>query len=83
MKNLSQSWPGNWTCFSSNGFQETRTERIAEVLAQTMGCKTSSVSVAIKDVPQEEWKSKVWDGCIVPDKDVLYKKTGYDYGEQI
>ena len=72
-------------CFPGRNDEQKRecAERIAEVLAQTMGCKISSVSVAIKDVPQEEWKSKVWDGCIVPDKDVLYKKPGYDYGEQI
>lgn len=52
-------------------------ERIASVLAETLGCKTSSVSVVIKDVPQDEWKEKVWDSSIVADKEFLFKEPGY------
>lgn len=29
-------------------------KKISEVIAETLGCKTSSVSVAIKDVPEEK-----------------------------
>ena len=50
---------------------------VAQVIARTLGCQTKSVSVAIKDVPESEWKEKVWDACIVPDKDVLYQEPGY------
>ena len=46
---------------------------------EILGCDTSSVSVAIKDVPQEDWKEKVWDADIVPDGKYLYKKPGYTY----
>ena len=52
-------------------------ERIADVVAETLGCNTSSVSVAITDVPEEEWKEKVWEKHIAPDYDTLYKKPGY------
>ena len=52
-------------------------ERIADVVAETLGCKTSSVSVAIKDVPEEEWKEKVWDKYIATEFNNLYKKPGY------
>lgn len=52
-------------------------EKIAEVIAETLGCKTSSVSVAIKEVAENEWKEKVWDVNIVPEGDSLYKKPGY------
>jgi 4-oxalocrotonate tautomerase len=52
-------------------------EKIAEVIAETLGCKTSSVSVAIKDVAEQDWKEKVWDKAIVPDEEYLYKKPGY------
>ena len=52
-------------------------DRIAEAIAETLGCKTSSVSVAIKDVAEDDWKEKVWDKCIAPDIDNLYKKPGY------
>jgi 4-oxalocrotonate tautomerase len=54
-------------------------EKIAEVIAETLGCMMSSVSVAIKDIPEEQWKEKVWDECIIPDEKFLYKKPGYSY----
>ncbi len=52
-------------------------EKIAEVIAETLGCKITSVSVAIHDVPEEKWKAEVWDRQIVPDAPYLYKKPGY------
>ena len=52
-------------------------ERIADVVAETLGCKTSSVSVAITDVPEEAWKEKVWDRYIAPELNDLYKKSDY------
>lgn len=42
--------------------QKTRcAEKIAEDIAEILGCNTSSVSVAIKDISEAEWKEKVWD----------------------
>lgn len=52
-------------------------EKLAEVLAETLGCKTSSVSVSIKDVSPDDWKEKVWDVYIKPDMEALHKKPGY------
>ena len=68
-------------CFSGRtNEQKTRcAEKIAEDIAEILGCDTSSVSVAIKDIPREEWKEKVWDADIVPDENYLYKKPGYSY----
>jgi len=68
-------------CFSGRtDEQKTRcAEKIAEDIAEILGCDTSSVSVAIKDVSQEDWKEKVWDAAIVPNEKYLYKKPGYDY----
>lgn len=54
---------------------------IADVIARTLGCKTSSVSVAIKDIPEEDWKTEVWDKDIVPGMEYLYKKPGYSCDE--
>ena len=31
------------------------------MIARILGCKTTSVSVAIKDIPEEDWKTEVWD----------------------
>ncbi len=59
---------------------EQKTEcanKISEVVAKTLGCKTSSVSVAIKEVSEDDWKAEVWDKSIVPDEEFLYKKPGY------
>ena len=39
--------------------------------------KTSSVSVAIKDIPEKDWKTEVWDKSIVPNEKYLYKRPGY------
>ena len=68
-------------CFSGRtDEQKTQcAEKIAEDIAEILGCDISSVSVAIKDIPPEDWKEKVWDANIVPDKKYLYKKPGYDY----
>ena len=66
-------------CFPGRS-EEQKTEcanEIAEVIARTLGCRTKSVSVAIKDIPESEWKEKVWDKHIVPDSPFLYKKPGY------
>jgi 4-oxalocrotonate tautomerase len=54
-------------------------EKIAEVVADTLGCKVSSVSVAVIDIPEEEWKEKVWDVDIIPNEKDLYIKPGYTY----
>ena len=51
--------------------------KISEVIAETLGCKTSSVSVAIKDIPEKKWKEEVWDKSIILEKDFLYKNPGY------
>ncbi len=52
-------------------------QEITKVIAETLGCKTTSVSVAIKEVTEKDWKEKVWDAQIVPDEKNLYKKPEY------
>ena len=52
-------------------------ERISEVVAESLGCKQTSVSVAIKEVKEADWKEEVWDKCIVGEKEFLYKEPGY------
>ena len=45
-------------CFSGRTDEQKHicADRVADVIAETLGCKKSSVSVAIKDIPEEEWK---------------------------
>ena len=52
-------------------------EKVAADVAETLGCPATAVSVAIKEIPQEEWKDKVYDGQIMSDKDALYVVPGY------
>ena len=53
------------------------TQKMAESIAQTMGCPVSSVSIAIEEIAQENWKETVWDAEISPNMDRLYIKPGY------
>ena len=66
-------------CFEGRSEEQKRicAEKVAEVLAETLGCKTSSVSVVIKDIAEEKWKTEVWDKDIIADSKFLYKKPGY------
>lgn len=54
-------------------------EKVAGDVAEILGCEVSSVSVAIKDVDEKDWKEKLWDKNIVAEKDFLYKTPGYTY----
>ncbi len=66
-------------CFAGRTDEQKRqcAEKVAEAVAESLGCKLTSVSVAIKDCAPEEWKTEVWDKNIVPDEPYLYKKPGY------
>jgi len=66
-------------CFSGRTDEQKKicAEKISEVIAETLGCKTSSVSIAIKDIPEDQWKSEVWDKSIKSEFESLYKKPGY------
>ena len=48
-------------CFPGRSEEQKRNcaEKISEIIAETLGCKTSSVSVAIKEVPEDKWKEEV------------------------
>ena len=66
-------------CFTGRTDEQKRlcAEKIAEIVAETLGCETSGVSVAVKDVERKDWKSEVWDKVIVPDREYMYKEPGY------
>lgn len=68
-------------CFSGRTEEQKRrcAEKIAEDISEILVCDISSVSVAIKDVDEKNWKDEVWDKNIIIDKDFLYKEPGYTY----
>ena len=68
-------------CFSGRTDDQKRkcAMKVAEDIAEILGCDLSCVSVAIKDIEKEDWKEKVWDQNIVPHEKILYLKPGYSY----
>ena len=52
-------------------------EKIAQDIAEILGCPASSVSVAIREVEKDNWKQQVWDAKIIPSGEELYVKPGY------
>ena len=63
------------------GRGEAQKQRLAELVTKAIregaGCKESSVSVAIEDVPAADWTAAVYRPEIEPQLDRLYKKPGY------
>lgn len=53
------------------------TELVTKAIMDGAGCKESSVSVAIEDVPAADWTAAVYRTEIEPRLDRLYKKPGY------
>ena len=62
------------------GRSEELKQRLADQLARdivtVLGSPESAVSVAIEDVPADEWVATVSDREIMPNWDRLYKKPG-------
>ncbi|MDE6764010.1 MAG: tautomerase family protein, partial [Oscillospiraceae bacterium] len=50
-------------CFSGRTDEQKRkcAEKVADDIAAILGCEISSVSIAIKDVDEKDWKEEVWD----------------------
>jgi 4-oxalocrotonate tautomerase len=66
-------------CFSGRSEEQKKlcAEKVAQAAADALGCKLSSVSVAVIDVQQQDWKKDVWDKQIVPCEEFMYKKPEY------
>ena len=52
-------------------------DKVAATVAESLGCNISSVSVAINEVEQSDWKD-FYNNTIMADKDALYIKPGYE-----
>lgn len=56
-------------------------DRIAQDVAEIFETEEGVVSVAIQDIPAQEWKERVWDQEIVPRQEFLYRKPEYNYDD--
>ena len=52
-------------------------DKVAATVAESLGCNITSVSVAIKEVEQTDWKD-FYNNTIIADQDALYVKPGYE-----
>jgi 4-oxalocrotonate tautomerase len=63
------------------GKSEEQKQRLADEIVkdfvELLGYKEASLSVAIEEVPQNEWAEKVYKPEIVERTEKLYKKPGY------
>lgn len=50
---------------------------IAAAITRHLGSKDGSISVALNQVAETDWKSQVWDTEIAPQRETLIKKPGY------
>ena len=57
-------------------------DEFTKVIMETLGNTEESVSVAIEDIPKEEWKVAVYDKEIKPSLESLYKKPGYSFEQE-
>ena len=52
-------------------------QRIVEAGKQTLGTSEGGMSVAIEEIPKEQWEEQVYKPLIVAKPELLYKKPGY------
>lgn len=67
-------------CFPRNLNDEQKSalaEDIAEVIMRHLNSKERSISVALNEVQEADWKAQVWDTEIEPKRDELIKQPGY------
>ena len=65
-------WPGK------SEQQKTRlTEEIVKDVMKVLNYGAESVSVAIEEVPAQDWEEKVYKPDILNNSENLYKKPGY------
>lgn len=65
-------WPGK-----SEQQKAELADRIARDVMEVLGSSEKSVSVALEEIPAEEWAEKVYRTDIVAPAGTLYKKPGY------
>jgi 4-oxalocrotonate tautomerase len=53
-------------------------DAIAESVKTIAQCETKSISIAIEEIPPEEWAEKVYKPDIFEKPQLLYKEPGYN-----
>ncbi|MDR6817327.1 4-oxalocrotonate tautomerase [Neorhizobium sp. 2083] len=58
--------------------KQALTAEVTKALMTALGSADSSISVAIQDVPKDDWTDKVYVPDIQGQPDLIYKMPGYD-----
>ena len=70
-------WPGR-----TEEQKRALTARIVEAVKDTMGASDDYITVAIQDVPADQWPKAVYKPEIADQIDCLYKKPNYFYTKE-
>jgi 4-oxalocrotonate tautomerase len=66
-------WPGK-----SEAQKQRLADKITKEVMDAFNYSEESVSVALEEVPSQEWKQKVYKPDIQDKWDKIYKKPGYE-----
>ena len=67
-----------WYSGRSQAQKEVLAEAIAREVVAVAGCAERSVSVAIEDIPENDWAEAVYRPDIVCKEETLIRKPGYN-----
>lgn len=56
--------------------------KVTEAVIQAINAEEKSISVAVEEIPKENWPKEVYKREILNDKENLYKKPEYSYSEE-
>lgn len=65
-------WP-----VQSKELKQTLTDKIVQAVTTTLGYGDESVSVALEEIPAEDWKAEVYEPDILGKAGLLTKRPGY------
>ena len=68
-----QMYPGR-----SREVKQHLADKLAQVASEELGKGIEHFSVSIEDVPQSEWKAKVWDDAMDLSNDKVFVRPHYE-----
>ena len=68
-----QMYPGR-----SREVKQRLADKLAQVASEELGKGIEHFSVSIEDVPESEWKAKVWDAAMDPANDKVFVRPHYE-----
>ncbi|MDO5773312.1 MAG: tautomerase family protein [Spirochaetales bacterium] len=67
-----QMFPGR-----NDEIKKNLAEKLAKAASKELGRGIEHFSVSVEDVPQDEWKERIFDKIVDPDNKTVFVKPGY------